>query len=150
MDAILCSDGVGRKHLHMKAGGSLKPPSHETVDAREHFVYQEGQAVFKWAVSKMADVSEEIMKRNGLDADSIAYLLPHQANIRIINAVGHRMNLPEDKVLVNIEKYGNTTSATIPLLMWENQHRLKKGDNLILTSFGAGFSWGAIYVKWAI
>ncbi len=150
MDAILCSDGVGRKHLHMKAGGSLKPASHETVDAREHFVYQEGQAVFKWAVSKMADVSVEIMERNGLSAESIDYLLPHQANIRIISAVGHRMEIPEDKVLVNIEKYGNTTSATIPLLMWENQHKFKKGDNLILTSFGAGFSWGAIYVKWAI
>ena len=98
----------------------------------------------------MVSVSDEIMKRNGLNADSIKYLLPHQANIRIINAVGHHMNLPEEKVLVNIEKYGNTTSATIPLLMWENQHKFKKGDNLILTSFGAGFSWGAIYVKWAI
>ncbi len=150
MDVILASDGVGRVNLHMKAGGSLKPSTHETIDAREHYIYQEGQAVFKWAVSKMADVSLEIMERNHLTTDDIRYLVPHQANIRIINAVGHRMNLPEDKVLINIEKYGNTTSATIPLLLWENKHKLKKGDNLILAAFGAGFSWGAIYLKWAI
>jgi 3-oxoacyl-[acyl-carrier-protein] synthase-3 len=150
MDEILCSDGEGVKHLHQVAGGSVKPASHETVDAREHFIYQEGQAVFKWAVVKMAEATEEVMRRNNITSEDIAYLLPHQANMRIIKATGSRLNLPDEKVLVNIEKYGNTTSATIPMLMYENQHKFKKGDNLILTSFGAGFTWGAIWLKWAI
>ncbi len=148
-DIILCSDGIGKTHLHMKAGGSLKPASHETIDNKEHYIYQEGQPVFKWAVSKMADVSEEIMKRNNLSSEDIAYLAPHQANMRIINAVGERMGLSSDKVMVNIQKYGNTTAATIPLLLWEYEHKLKKGDNLILSAFGAGFTWGSIWLKWA-
>jgi 3-oxoacyl-[acyl-carrier-protein] synthase III len=149
MDAQLYSDGVGRHHLHMKAGGSLKPASIETVTNREHFVYQEGQAVFKWAVSKMADVSYEIMERNQLTADSVNYLLAHQANKRIIDATASRMGLPENKVLMNIERYGNTTAGTIPLLMHDFEKQFKKGDNLILSAFGGGFTWGAIYVKWA-
>jgi 3-oxoacyl-[acyl-carrier-protein] synthase-3 len=149
MDSKLQVDGSGRIHLHQKAGGSLKPASHETINAREHFIYQEGQPVFKWAVSKMADVSVEIMKRNNLTADDIAWLVPHQANLRIIDATGKRMELPKEKVMVNIQKYGNTTSATIPLCLWEWEKQLKKGDNIILAAFGAGFTWGAIYVKWA-
>ena len=127
----------------------MKPASHATIDAREHFIYQEGQPVFKWAVSKMADVSLEIMKRNNLTADDIAWLVPHQANLRIIDATGHFMNLPKEKVMVNIHKYGNTTAATIPLCLWEWESQLKKGDNLVLAAFGAGFTWGAIYLKWA-
>ena len=150
MDGLMQSDGVGRVHLHQKAGGSVKPPTHETIDAREHYIYQEGQPVFKWAVTKMAEATEEVLKRNNLTAEDIAYVLPHQANLRIIDATGSRLGLPEEKVLKNIEKYGNTTSATIPMLMWENQHKFKKGDNLILTAFGAGFTWGAIWLKWAI
>jgi 3-oxoacyl-[acyl-carrier-protein] synthase-3 len=150
MDGILCADGIGRQHLHQKAGGSIKPPTHQTIDNREHYIYQEGQAVFKWAVTKMAESTENILKRNKLTADDIAYLLPHQANLRIITATGDRLGLDPNKVLINIEKYGNTTSATIPLLMWENQDKFKKGDNLILTAFGAGFTWGAIWLKWAI
>ncbi len=150
MDEILCSDGEGVKHLHQVAGGSVKPASHQTVDAKEHFIYQEGQAVFKWAVVKMAEATEQIMERNSLTSDDIAFLLPHQANLRIIKATGSRLGLADEKVLVNIEKYGNTTSATIPMLMFENQDKFKKGDNLILTSFGAGFTWGAIWLKWAI
>jgi 3-oxoacyl-[acyl-carrier-protein] synthase III len=149
MDSLLQVDGVGRIHLHQKAGGSLKPASHETVDAREHFIYQEGQPVFKWAVSKMADVSAEIMKRNNLTADDIAWLVPHQANLRIIDATANRMNLDKSKVMINIEKYGNTTAATLPLCLWEWEPKLKKGDNIILVAFGAGFTWGAIYLKWA-
>lgn len=149
IDSILQSDGVGRTHLHQKAGGSLKPASHETINAREHFIYQEGQAVFKWAVSKMADVSVDIMKRNNLTADDIAWLVPHQANLRIIDATSHRMNLGKEKVMINIEKYGNTTAATLPLCLWEWESKLRKGDNIILTAFGAGFTWGAIYLKWA-
>ena len=150
MDAKLCVDGVGRQHLYQKAGGSAYPPTHETIDAREHYIYQEGQPVFKWAVVKMAEVTEEVMKKNNLSADDISYLLPHQANLRIISATGDRLGIDPKKVLINIEKYGNTTSATIPLLMWENQEKFKKGDNLILTAFGAGFTWGAIWIKWAI
>jgi len=150
MDGLMQSDGVGRVHLHQKAGGSVKPPTHETIDAREHYIYQEGQPVFKWAVTKMAEATEEVLKRNNLTAADIAYVLPHQANLRIIDATGSRLGLPEEKVLKNIEKYGNTTSATIPMLMWENMHKFKKGDNLILTAFGAGFTWGAIWLKWAI
>jgi 3-oxoacyl-(acyl-carrier-protein) synthase III len=150
MDSILCVDGSGRVHLHQKAGGSINPPTHETIDKREHYIYQEGQAVFKWAVVKMADVSETILKKNNLSKDDVAYLLPHQANLRIIKATQERLNLPQEKVLINIEKYGNTTSATIPMLMYENQNKFHKGDNLILTAFGAGFTWGAIWLKWAI
>jgi len=149
MDSILQSDGVGRIYLHQKAGGSLKPASYETIDAREHFIYQEGQPVFKWAVSKMADVAVDIMKRNNLSADDIAWLVPHQANLRIIDATARRMGLDKNKVMINIEKYGNTTSATLPLCLWEWEKQLKKNDNIILSAFGAGFTWGAIYVKWA-
>jgi 3-oxoacyl-[acyl-carrier-protein] synthase III len=149
MDSILRTDGVGFQYLHMKAGGSVKPPSHETVDAREHFMYQDGQAVFKWAVVKMADISVEMMEKHHLSSDDIAYLVPHQANLRIIDAVGRRMGLPPDKVMINIERYGNTTSATIPLCLWEWENKLKKGDNLILAAFGGGFTWGSILLKWA-
>ena len=149
VDAILRSDGYGRIHLHQKAGGSVKPASHETIDAREHYIYQEGQPVFKWAVSKMADVSEEIMKRNNLTEQEIAWLVPHQANMRIIDATARRMGLDTSKVMINIEKYGNTTAATLPLCLWEWESKLKKGDNIILTTFGAGFTWGAAFLKWA-
>ncbi len=149
MDTLLQSDGSGRVHLHQKAGGSLNPASHKTVDAREHFIYQEGQAVFKWAVSKMADVSVEVMERNGLTADTLQWLVPHQANMRIIEATAQRMGLDKSKVMINIEKYGNTTAATLPLCLWEWEPRLKKGDNIILVTFGAGFTWGAMYMKWA-
>lgn len=148
-DMILQSDGIGRVHLHQKAGGSLKPASHETVDAKEHFIYQEGQPVFKWAVSKMADVSVEIMQRNNMTSDDIAWLVPHQANLRIIEAVASRMKLDPAKVMINIREFGNTTSATIPLCLWQWEDQLKKGDNLILSAFGAGFTWGSIYIKWA-
>jgi 3-oxoacyl-[acyl-carrier-protein] synthase-3 len=148
-DAILQVDGSGVKHLHMKAGGSARPPSHETVEAREHFVYQEGQAVFKVAVSKMADVSIELMKRHHISPETLQWLVPHQANMRIIEAVARRMGIPREKVMINIEKYGNTTGATIPLCLWEWESELKKGDNLILTAFGGGFTWGSIYLRWA-
>jgi 3-oxoacyl-[acyl-carrier-protein] synthase-3 len=148
-DAILQSDGSGLKNLQMKAGGSARPASHETVDAREHFVFQEGQAVFKVAVSKMADVSVEIMEKNGLNSDTVNWLVPHQANMRIIEAVARRMGMPKEKVMINIEKYGNTTAATIPLCLWEWESQLKKGDNIILSAFGGGFTWGSIYLKWA-
>lgn len=143
-------DGSGHVHLHMKAGGSLKPPSHETIDAREHYVYQEGQAVFKFAVTKMAGVSMNLMEQNNLTADDIAWLVPHQANMRIIEATGRRMGVPAEKVMVNIQKYGNTTNATIPLCLWDYENQLRKGDNIILTAFGGGFTWGAIWLKWAI
>jgi 3-oxoacyl-[acyl-carrier-protein] synthase III len=148
IDTILQSDGVGRVHLHQKAGGSVKPPSHETIDAREHYIYQEGQAVFKWAVTKMADVSVEMMERHGITPETLAWLVPHQANLRIIEATGNRMGLKKEQVMVNIEKYGNTTAATIPLLLWEWEPRLKKGENLIIATFGAGFTWGSMLVKW--
>ncbi|MDX2003172.1 MAG: beta-ketoacyl-ACP synthase III [Chitinophagales bacterium] len=148
LDSIMESDGAGRLHLHQKAGGSVKPASFETVAAREHFVYQEGQAVFKHAVVKMAEVSEKLLLRNHLSADDIAWLVPHQANQRIIEATRTRLQLPEAKVMVNISRYGNTTNATIPLCLWEWEHQLKKGDNLILTAFGGGFTWGAIWLKW--
>jgi 3-oxoacyl-[acyl-carrier-protein] synthase-3 len=142
-------DGSGRVHLYQKAGGSVKPPSIETVEKKEHYIYQEGQAVFKVAVKQMADVSAEMMVRNNLKPDDVAWLVPHQANKRIIEAVAHRMELPESKVMLNIHKYGNTTSGTIPLCLWEYQKQMKKGDNIILSAFGGGFTWGAIYVKWA-
>ncbi len=149
IDTILRTDGFGRIHLHQKAGGSVKPASHQTVDAREHFIYQEGQPVFKYAVKGMADISEEILIKNGLDHNSLDWLVPHQANLRIINATAERMKLDKEKVMINIEKYGNTTDGTLPLLLWEWENKLKKGDNLILSTFGAGFTWGAIYLKWA-
>jgi 3-oxoacyl-[acyl-carrier-protein] synthase-3 len=149
MDHILCTDGAGAQHLHQKAGGSMRPATHGTVDAREHFVYQEGQAVFKFAVTKMAEVSEEIMKRNNLTADDVAYLVPHQANKRIIDATAQRMGIDESKVMLNIQRYGNTTNGTMPLCLHEWEHLLKKGDNLILSAFGGGFTWGAVYLKWA-
>jgi 3-oxoacyl-[acyl-carrier-protein] synthase-3 len=149
IDHILRTDGSGRKFLHLKAGGSVKPSSHETIDAKEHFIYQEGQSVFKFAVSKMADVSVEIMEKNNLKSEDIAYLVPHQANLRIIDATGRRMGLPPEKVMINIQNYGNTTAATIPLCIWEYEKSLKKGDVLILAAFGGGFTWGAIYLKWA-
>ena len=149
IDEILQSDGVGRVHLHQKAGGSLKPASFETVAAREHYIYQEGQAVFKWAVLKMADVSVEIMQRNGITPETLAWLVPHQANMRIIEATANRMGISKDQVMINIQKYGNTTAATLPICLYEWESRLKKGDNIILAAFGAGFTWGAMYLKWA-
>ncbi len=149
MDHVFGSEGSSSRFLHMKAGGSLKPPSHETIDAREHFIYQEGQTVFKLAVTKMGDISLEIMKKNNLSAEDVSWLVPHQANMRIIEATGRRMKLPPEKVMVNIQKYGNTTNATIPLCLWDYEDKLKKGDNLILTAFGGGFTWGAIWLKWA-
>lgn len=148
-DSILKSDGSGRVHLHQKAGGSAKPASHETVDQKEHYVYQEGQAVFKFAVTNMADVSAEIMEKNNLTADDVAWLVPHQANKRIIDATAKRMGVSDDKVMLNINKYGNTTNGTIPLCLWEWENQLKKGDNIILSAFGGGFTWGSIYLKWA-
>jgi len=149
MDSILKSDGSGAQHLHMKAGGSRKPASMETLNNREHFVYQEGSSVFKFAVTNMADVSAEIMEKNNLIGDDISFLVPHQANKRIIDATAKRMGIGEDKVMLNIHKYGNTTSGTIPLCLWDYESQLRKGDNLIIAAFGGGFTWGAIWLKWA-
>jgi 3-oxoacyl-[acyl-carrier-protein] synthase III len=149
IDTILKSDGHGRIYLHQKAGGSVKPASHATVDAKEHFIFQDGQPVFKAAVMGMADVSAEIMEKNNLTGDDVAYLVPHQANLRIIDATARRMGVSNDKVMINIQRYGNTTSGTIPLCLWDWESKLKKGDNLILAAFGGGFTWGAIYIKWA-
>lgn len=149
IDHIFKTDGSGRKYLHLKAGGSIRPASHETVDAKEHFIYQEGQSVFKFAVSNMADISAEIMERNNLKPEDIAFLVPHQANLRIIDATGRRMGLSPDKVMINIQNYGNTTTATIPLCIWEYESQLRKGDILILAAFGGGFTWGALYLRWA-
>jgi 3-oxoacyl-[acyl-carrier-protein] synthase-3 len=149
LDDIMKTDGSGRIHLHQKAGGSLKPASHETVDAKEHFIYQEGQSVFKFAVKGMADISEELLEKNGLTGDDISWLVPHQANLRIIDATARRLGLDKSKVMINIDRYGNTTNATIPLCLWEWENHLKKGDNLVLSAFGGGFTWGAIYLKWA-
>ncbi len=148
LDHIFGSDGYGRHLLYMKAGGSLYPASHETIDRREHYLYQDGQPVFKYAVSKMADVSVEIMKKNNLAPNDLTWLVPHQANMRIIDATARRMGILPEQVMINIEKYGNTTAATIPLCLWEWENKLKKGDNLILTAFGGGFTWGAVYLKW--
>ena len=142
-------DGIGRHSLFMKAGGSLNPSSHETVDNRWHYVYQDGKTVFKYAVSNMADFAVEVMERNHISPDDLAWFVPHQANLRIIDAVGRRMGLTSDKVMVNISKYGNTTAATIPLCLYELENRLKKGDKLILAAFGGGFTFGALYLKWA-
>lgn len=149
MDSILRSDGSGESFLHMKAGGSRMPASHETVDKRLHYVYQEGSAVYKFAVTNMADVAAQVAERNQLTADTITWLVPHQANKRIIDATAHRVGISEEKVMMNIERYGNTTGGTIPLLLWDYEEKLKKGDNLLLAAFGGGFTWGAIYVKWA-
>ncbi len=148
-DEILRSDGIGREYLKIEAGGSLLPASHETIDTRQHYVFQDGKTVFKYAVSNMADISEEIMQRNNLTNEDVDWLISHQANRRIIDATSSRMNLDESKVLINIEKYGNTTSATLPLLLSDFEHVFKKGDNLIFASFGGGFTWGSIYLKWA-
>ncbi|MCF8230738.1 MAG: ketoacyl-ACP synthase III [Bacteroidales bacterium] len=149
IDSMLQSDGLGRMHLHQKAGGSVKPATHETVDAHEHYIYQEGQAVFKWAVSKMADVSTDMMKKHGIAPEDLDWLVPHQANMRIIEATAKRMGINRDQVMINIQKYGNTTAATLPLCLYEWEERLKPGDNIILATFGAGFTWGAMYLKWA-
>ena len=149
IDHIFHVDGSGREFLHMKAGGSLKPPSHETVDAREHFVYQEGKVVFKFAVSNMADVAVEMMKRHHLTSETLDWLVPHQANMRIIEATAKRMGLPKEKVMINIQRYGNTTTATIPLCLYEWEDQLKKGDDIILAAFGGGFTWGSLYLRWA-
>jgi len=149
MDYILKTDGSGAEFLKLKAGGSLHPASQETVNAREHYVYQDGQPVFKKAVKSMADVSEEIMQKNNLSADDIAWLVPHQANKRIIDATSRRMGVGDEKVMLNIERYGNTTAGTIPLCLWDWENQLQKGDNLILAAFGGGFTWGSIYLKWA-
>lgn len=150
VDSVLGADGVGVQYLHMKAGGSVKPPSIESVEAREHYVYQEGKTVFKFAVTNMAKACEEIMERNSLESDDISYLLAHQANKRIIDATAKRMGLPDDKVLYNIQRYGNTTNGTIPLLMSDFESKFSKGDKLILAAFGGGFTWGSTYIKWAI
>lgn len=149
IDSILHVDGVGRKYLYQTAGGSLYPASEETVKNRLHFIHQDGQPVFKYAVSGMADVSEEMMKRHNLTADDIAYLVPHQANLRIIAATARRMGLSEEKVLIDIEKYGNTAGTSIPLALWDFRNRFKKGDTLVFSAFGAGFTWGSILYRWA-
>lgn len=149
IDAKMQVDGSGRVHLYQVAGGSCYPATAETVAKRQHYIYQEGQPVFKAAVSHMADTAVEVMERNGLNADTVDWLVPHQANLRIIDATGRRMGLPTDKVMINIQKYGNTTSGTLPLCLWEWEKRLKKGDNLILATFGAGYTWGAAYLRWA-
>ena len=148
-DSILHVDGSGRQFLHQKAGGSVKPPSHATVDAKEHYVFQDGQPVFKAAVVGMAEVSAAIMDKNNLKSEDVAWLVPHQANKRIIDATAKRMGLDESKVMINIQKFGNTTAGTLPLCLWDYEKRLKKGDNVIMSTFGAGFTWGAIYLKWA-
>lgn len=149
VDSMLHSDGAGRHHLHQKAGGSVKPASIQTVENKEHYVYQEGQTVFKFAVTNMAEVSANIMERNNLQSKDVDWLVPHQANLRIIDATANRMGLDKEKVMINIQKYGNTTSGTLPLCLWDYESQLKKGDNIVLAAFGGGFTWGAIYLKWA-
>lgn len=149
IDSVLKSDGSGCPYLHIKAGGSLYPASHQTVDADMHYAYQEGRTVFKFAVTNMADVAAEIMQRNQLTATDVDWLVPHQANKRIIDATAERMGIGEEKVMVNIQRYGNTTAGTIPLCLWEWENQLKKGDNLIMAAFGGGFTWGSVYLKWA-
>lgn len=149
IDHINYTDGKGRHYLHMKAGGSKRPATHETIDNLEHFVHQDGKTVFKYAVSRMADVAVEIMQKNNLSSEELSWLVPHQANMRIIEAVARRMDLQKEKVMINIEKYGNTTAATIPLCLYDYESQLKKGDNIIMAAFGAGFTWGAVYLKWA-
>jgi 3-oxoacyl-[acyl-carrier-protein] synthase-3 len=149
LDHINYTDGKGRHYLHMKAGGSKRPASVETIGNREHFVHQDGQTVFKYAVSRMADVAVEVMKKNNISPEELAWLVPHQANMRIIDAVARRMQISKEQVMINIQKYGNTTAATIPLCLWDYEKQLKKGDNIILAAFGAGFTWGSVYLKWA-
>jgi 3-oxoacyl-[acyl-carrier-protein] synthase-3 len=148
-DFILRSDGSGRQFLIQPAGGSAMPPSHKTVDDRMHYVKQEGKQVYKFAVTNMAEVSAEIMEKNKLTSHDVAWLVPHQANLRIIDATANRMGLPSEKVMINIQKYGNTTAGTLPLCLWDYENQLKKGDNIILSAFGGGFTWGAVYIKWA-
>lgn len=149
MDSVLHADGSGEPFLHMKAGGSRKPATAETIMAREHYVYQEGATVYKFAVTNMAEVAAKIMERNNLTANDVKWLVPHQANKRIIDATANRMGIGEDKVMLNIHKYGNTTSGTIPLCLWDYESQLRKGDNLILAAFGGGFTWGSVYLKWS-
>lgn len=151
-DSLLYVDGSGKDALNMKAGGSLIPASHDTIDKKWHYIYQDGKAVFKVAVKGMADVSYEIMEKNGLKSDDVAYLVPHQANLRIIDATAERMGISKEKVMINIDKYGNTTAATIPLCLTEYYRagKVKKGDNLILAAFGAGYTWGSIYLTWSL
>jgi 3-oxoacyl-[acyl-carrier-protein] synthase-3 len=149
IDSILHVDGSGAPHLHMKAGGSLRPSSHETVDRKQHFIFQEGQTVFKLAVSKMADISVEMMEKHNIAPEQLAWLVPHQANLRIIEATARRMGISRDQVMINIQRYGNTTAATIPLCLWEWEDQLKKNDNIILAAFGGGFTWGSVYLRWA-
>jgi 3-oxoacyl-[acyl-carrier-protein] synthase III len=148
IDSIHCSDGTGLQYLHIKAGGSVKPSSHESVDNEEHFIYQEGQTVFKTAVTRLVEASQQVMERNNLSINDVDWVVPHQANMRIIDAIVRYMGAPMDKVMVNIANYGNTSSSTISLCLWEFEKKLKKGDNLILSAFGAGFSWGSVYLKW--
>ena len=148
MDSLLKSDGSGGKYLYMKGGGSLNPASAETIAAKQHYIFQDGQPVFKFAVTGMADVGFELMERNHLTANDIAWLVPHQANKRIIDATARRMGLPDEKVMMNIERYGNTTAATIPLCLWDFQDKIKQGDNIVLAAFGGGFTWGATLVRW--
>jgi 3-oxoacyl-[acyl-carrier-protein] synthase-3 len=149
MDTILKSDGTGEAYLNLKAGGSRLPASHDTVEKRLHYVYQEGAAVYKFAVTNMAEVAAQVAERNKLTSETISWLVPHQANKRIIDAAAGRVGISDDKVMMNIQRYGNTTAGTIPLLLWDYEKKLKKGDNLILAAFGGGFTWGAVYVKWA-
>ncbi len=149
LDSVMKSDGAGRHYLLQKTGGSLAPLTKENIDDGDQYVYQEGKTVFKYAVSNMADVSAEIMERNNLSSEDVDWLVPHQANLRIIDATAKRMGLPDEKVMINIQKYGNTTAGTIPLCLWEWEPKLKKGDNIVLSAFGGGFTWGAIYLKWA-
>lgn len=148
-DQILRVDGIGRHYLYQKAGGSMYPPTHETINNREHYVHQDGQTVFKYAVSRMADVSVEIMDKHSLKAEDIAFLIPHQANLRIIEATGKRMGLTQEKILINIDKLGNTAGTSIPLVIWEFEKKFKKGDILVFSAFGAGFTWGSMLYKWA-
>jgi len=148
LDSILRTDGVGMKHLHIKAGGSAMPATHETIEKKLHYTYQEGAYVYKHAVTDMAEVSAEIMAKNNLSKDDISWLIPHQANLRIIDAVVQRTGIEYEKVIINIDHFGNTSAATIPLGIWEAQNKFKKGDNIILTAFGAGFTWGSIYLRW--
>lgn len=148
-DSILHTDGIGREYLYQKGGGSLHPATHQTIDNKDHFIFQEGRTVFKYAVSRMADVSAEILERNNLTGADVDWLVPHQANLRIIDATAKRMGLPQEKVMINIQKYGNTTNGTIPICLWEWENQLHRGDTIILAAFGGGFTWGSIYLKWA-
>lgn len=149
IDHELHVDGSGKDFLYLRAGGSLKPASHATVDAKEHYMFQDGQSVFKVAVTKMADVSVGMMQKHNITTDDLTWFIPHQANMRIIEAVGKRMDLSKDKIIINIQRYGNTTAATIPLCLWEKEKELKKGDKLILSAFGGGFTWGTVYLQWS-